>query len=87
MGLPDTHDGREFRQYARLAPDGSVAAIVEVAEGLTVPSDAAGNLYVEVTDLHPNDYRAVRVPPGLVQRADVHAIRAALAADKGARGR
>lgn len=32
MGLTDPHDRRTFRRFAKLAPDGTVTAIVEVSD-------------------------------------------------------
>ena len=61
MGLADRHDPRTFRHFTKVAADGSVAAIVEVAEGTPDPTDAAGSLYVEVTDLHPYDFGKARI--------------------------
>ena len=60
MGIPSgTHDPRQFRHYAKMAADGSVAAIVEVADGLPAPTDGEQSLYIDVTDLHPYDFRGV----------------------------
>lgn len=53
MGLADPHDPRTFTHFAKLNPDGSVAAIVEVADTdvyVNHPS-ADGNVYVDVTAL------------------------------------
>lgn len=62
MGLPSgTHDPRTFRHLAKLAKDGSVIAIVEVADGYADPIDGEQSRYVEVTDLYPYDFAGVRV--------------------------
>jgi hypothetical protein len=65
---------REFRHFAKFASDGTVAAIVEVAVGAPDPVDGEDSVYVDVTDLWPYDFAAVRMPPGQVK----HTERAAL---------
>lgn len=62
MSLPSgTHDKRTFRHFAKLAADGSIAATVEVAAGFPDPVDGEGHVYVDVTELHPYDFRGVKV--------------------------
>lgn len=63
MGLPSgTHDKRTFRHYAKLAEDGTVAAIVELADGAPDLLDGDQSDYVEVTDLHPYDFTGMVLP-------------------------
>ena len=86
MGLKSTtRDPRTFRHFARMAADGTVAAVIALADGsLTAEAfdrgediDEAKNVYVDVTDLYPHDLRTARVKTVDVARKD----RAAIAAD------
>jgi hypothetical protein len=52
--IPDKHDPRLFRHYAKLGADGSVLATVEVALGAEQPDTASGD-YMEITAIHPYD--------------------------------
>lgn len=56
MGLPDKHDDRRFRHFAKMHDDGTVAASVEVADGMAAPVDSAGSVFLEVTDAYPYDF-------------------------------
>lgn len=58
----DPHDPRPFRQWVTFNPDGTVAAMHEVSAGVEQPIPAA----LEVTDLAPADFHAVRVDPALI---------------------
>lgn len=78
-------DKRTFRHFVRFSPDGSVEAIIALADGSHAAEaydrgddiDNAGTLHVDVTPLHPYDFTGVRVKP-----ADVAAKRRdAIAAD------
>lgn len=54
MSLPDKHDARLFRHYAKFDIDGHFLGLVEyVAQNAIPPSDAR---YVDVTALAPHDY-------------------------------
>jgi len=81
MERPDLQaprDPRVFRHWAKLNPDGTVAAIVETAA--VEPESGDGALYVDVTSLYPSDLGKVPIaapplpvkpapalgPPGLV---------------------
>lgn len=78
MALPDKHDPRRFTHFAQLADDGSVAAIVEVAEGSPEPSGRF--VHFDVTDQVPKDTKDILIPAHIaakvaantdaVQRAD-----------------
>lgn len=46
-------DPRLFRPFVKLAADGSIAAVVEVAGA--APTDGAGSLYVDVSAFGPVD--------------------------------
>ncbi len=62
MGIASgSHDQRTFRHYAKMGADGSVVAIVAVAEGSPAPIDGEHSLYVDVTDVHPYDFRGVSI--------------------------
>lgn len=82
MGHPsgNPHDPRTFRQFARLADDGTVLAVIEVADGSPDPEDDEGSPYMDVTAL-PRDKVAVLT----VKRQAVQAIRQAIADQKAAR--
>ncbi len=64
---------RTFRHFAKLNEDGTVAAIVEVADGAPRP---VGALYVEVTDLWPYQLFDATAKIADVQKGDDLAIRA-----------
>jgi hypothetical protein len=63
MGLKGSdNDPRLFQHFAKLNPDGSVAAIVEVADtDAEAYKDTRGTLFVNVTDLYPYDFAGVKV--------------------------
>lgn len=69
MGIKDQHDPRSFQHFAKFAEDGTIAAIVEVADGQPEPDDDDAAVYVDVTDLHPFDVREVSVPRAQVAAA------------------
>jgi hypothetical protein len=69
---------REFRHFAKFAPDGTVAAIVEVANGAPDPEDGEDSTYVDVTDLWPYDFSTVHVPPGQVKKSERAALKSEL---------
>lgn len=58
MGRPSgTHDPREFTHLAKLGADGSVVAIVEIADAAVQTFlDTTDVLHVDVTDLYPYDF-------------------------------
>ncbi len=61
--LTDPHDrDRRFRQWVRFNPDGTVAAVHEVADGVTPPLDRA----FDVTALAPTDLHPVTIDPALL---------------------
>jgi hypothetical protein len=78
--IQDKHDPetRAFTHWAKLAKDGTVAAIVEVATSAPAPTDAEGNRYVEVTDLWPHDLLDAHVTPMDVERGSYLHLRALL---------
>jgi hypothetical protein len=43
--------GRAFRNFAQVAKDGSLLAVVEVADGAPAPRNRADVVHVDVTDL------------------------------------
>lgn len=61
MGLlsRDPADPRRYNHYAKLADDGTVAAIVEVVEGAPAPTDG---IYVQVDGSYPYDFLGVAIP-------------------------
>lgn len=70
--IPDKHDDRLFRHYAKLGADGTVLAIVEVAVGADQPAPDTGDV-IEVTAIHPYDAPKLRAfvnasPIAAVQR-------------------
>jgi len=69
---------RQFTHWAKLNPDGTVAAIVEVAHGSPAPTDYEQNVYIEVTDFWPHDLWEAKVNPFDVQKRDYLALRGAL---------
>lgn len=89
MGLPDKHDKREFRHFAKIDADGHVVAVLEIADGQPDPADGVGSLYVEITDLHPYEFTDVTVPLDAVQAAvgardvDVDAAKSAVSKAQG----
>jgi hypothetical protein len=91
MSIKDPHDRRTFQHFVKLADDGTVAAIVEYADGSLVhsdehPVDAAGSVYINVTELVPVDFTGVQVTTP-VTHANRSALRAELARrNKGRRG-
>lgn len=50
MSLPDKHDPRRFRHYAKTTRSGIVVAIIEIADGKPVPPDDDVYRYVDVTN-------------------------------------
>jgi len=42
-------DPRTFRPFVKLAADGSIAAVVHVADGSPAPVDGAGSIFVDVS--------------------------------------
>lgn len=50
MALPDKHDKRLFRHYAKTAQDGTVVAIIEVAINKPAPVDDDTYHYIDVTN-------------------------------------
>lgn len=58
MGRPSgTHDPRTFTHLAKLGADGSVVAIVEIADdAVQTFLDQSDALHVDVTDLYPFDF-------------------------------
>lgn len=82
--IKDKHDDRKFRHFAKFNSDGTVAAVVEVAEDSQPPSDQSDSLYIDFTDLHPMDLTKVKVAKthlDAIQNAK-RAIKDALAAAK-----
>lgn len=75
---PDPHDPRVFRHFAKMAADGSVAAIVEVADGSADPPDVAAGQLVDVSKLYPFDFTGVKVAPATLATKDPAAICTAL---------
>lgn len=73
MGIKDPHDPRSFQHFVKFADDGTVAAIVEVADGQPEPDDLHQSVYLNMTDRHPFDMRDVTVDPALVAAAKVSA--------------
>lgn len=39
MGIPDKHDPRAFTHYEKVAKDGTVVAVIELADGTIPPTD------------------------------------------------
>lgn len=80
MGLTDPHDARRFTSFAKLNADGTVAAIVEIADAMLPHRDPSddGNCYVEVTDLRKSDVDvfALAIDPAVVKSALADPIRA-----------
>lgn len=71
--MNDAHDPREFRQWVRLAEDGSIASVHEHEASVDQPAPDL----VETTHLHPFDTTALTVDPGLVQAlTEAHAVKA-----------
>lgn len=59
-------DPRQFRQFAKMAADGTVVSTVFVAEGAPHPVDYEQSLYVDVTDHYPADVHVLTIDPALV---------------------
>lgn len=88
MGLPDKHDNRTFRHFARLDANGDVVAIVEVVDEpgfdsdnkpfSQEPADTSTIVHVDITDLHPYDFTGVRAVKASVTARNKAAIRADL---------
>lgn len=76
--IKDKHDPRSFRHFAKLAADGTVLAVVEVAAGAPMPPEADAFLHVDVTALHPYDLSGVKISKATVDTRDHQAIAAAL---------
>jgi hypothetical protein len=70
MGIQDKHDRRTFQHFVKFADDGTVAAVVEVADGQPEPDDDEASVYIDVTPLHPFDVAGVSV-----NRADIAAAK------------
>lgn len=66
MSVADPHDKRLFNRFVKFNDDGTVAATVDVADGASLPVDAQGTVFVDVTSLAPADFHAVRVDPALL---------------------
>lgn len=60
--IQDPHDPRPFRQWVKLAPDGTIATVHEFEAGVEQPAPAL----VETTHLFPFDTTALQVDPALV---------------------
>jgi hypothetical protein len=52
-------DPRELRQFVRVNDDGVVTSTHLVAVGTGDPEDGEGNLYVEVTNVPPQNFHAL----------------------------
>jgi hypothetical protein len=52
--VPDKHDPREFKHYAKIALDGTVVSTFEVAADREPPSSGDA-IHVEITDQFPYD--------------------------------
>lgn len=74
MGFKDPHDPREFRRFAQCAADGTVLAMIEVADSAPDPVDTADTLHVDVSalgrvDIDSEDVQAVLTPRLALARA------------------
>jgi hypothetical protein len=49
MGLTDPHDDRSFQRFVKFNDDGTIAAVVDVAQEAGAPADTAGSVYLDVT--------------------------------------
>lgn len=81
MSIPDKHDPRAFNHYAKMADDGTVAAIVEIAAGF-IPQDIEA-VYADVTVQVAAKARTLVIAPDVLARvATLTATKAALAAER-----
>ena len=78
MSLPDKHDKRRFRHVVKLAADGTVLAVIEVADGKPLPPDSDAVLHVDATPLYPFDLGGVKLLKAVVDTRDPPMILAAL---------
>ena len=69
MGLADKHDPRTFQHFVKLTDEGTVAAVVAVAEGQPEPDDDESSVYIDVTTVHPFDMTGVSVKRGDIAAA------------------
>ncbi len=76
--IKDPHDPRTFRQIAKLAADGTVLALIQVADTAPLPPDADAYLHIDVTPLYPVDLGGVKVAKATIDTRDKTAITAAL---------
>lgn len=76
MSITDPHDRRIFRQFVKLAADGSVLATTLVAEGAPDPEDGPTHTYLDLTHAYPSALDAGTVRPKLLD--NVRAARAAI---------
>ena len=51
MGFKDPHDERQFRRFAQCAADGTVLAMIEVADSAPDPISTPTELHVDVSAL------------------------------------
>lgn len=71
--MNDPHDKREFRQWVKFAPDGTIASVHEHAAEVEQPAPDL----VETTHLFPFDTTALTIEPALVTALlDAHAVKA-----------
>ena len=63
--MRDPHDTRDFLQFVKLNPDGTVAALVMQATGSPTQVDG---VYADVTELYPKTLDAVKINPLLVSK-------------------
>lgn len=54
MSLPDKHDPRLFRHYAKFAPDGRFIGIVEYVSNKDIPP--SDSHFIDVTSLIAHDF-------------------------------
>ncbi len=78
MSIPDKHDKRRFRHVVQLAADGTVLAVIEVADGHPLPPDSDAVLHVDATPLYPFDFTGVKLLKAVVDTRDAPMIQAAL---------
>ncbi len=78
MSVPDKHDKRRFRHIVKLAADGTVLAVIEVADGKPLPPDSDAVLHVDATPLYPFDLGGVKLAKATVDTRDPAVIVAAL---------
>ncbi len=80
-GAHPSHDHRTFRHWAKLAADGTVLAVTEIAADTTEhPTDPAGSLSVDVTALYPYDFTGIKASATKVAAGDTAGVIADLAA-------